>query len=86
MSGAGTQEGGPGLSGGGDGRGGWDGDIQDLSLAERVSDQASVLPPTLTIRPNRPISDLRFTLADLPRRMAGKVNLRSEIGQFVLIS
>ena len=37
------------------------------------------VPPTLTIRPNRPISDLRFTLT------AVKMNLRSDIGRFGLI-
>jgi hypothetical protein len=56
-----------------------------------VSSQASrptrpaLLPPSLTTRPNRPIPDLRFTLTDPPKRMAGKVSLSSEIGQFGLI-
>ena len=43
-------------------------------------------PPTLTIRPNPPISGLRFTLAASP--LGGvpvKVNLGSESGRFGLI-
>jgi len=41
---------------------------------------ASSMPSTLTIKPNRPISDLRFTLT----ARSVKVNLRSEIGRFGL--
>ena len=44
-----------------------------------------MFPLTHTTRQNRPISDLRLTLTDLPNGMAVKVNLRSGIGRLVLI-
>ena len=50
-----------------------------------MSEVPLYVPPTLTIRPNRLISDLRFTLTDPLKGLAVKVNLRSEIGRFGLI-
>ena len=42
-------------------------------------------PPTLEIRPNRPISDLRFTLTAVSFWGSVEVNLRCGIGGFGLI-
>ena len=48
--------------------------------------QKAVAKPVLVgIRPNRPISDLRFTLKAVPFGGSVKVNLRSEVGRFGLI-
>ena len=48
-----------------------------------------IFPSTLTVGPNSPFSDLRFTLTDRPpplrKGLAVKVNLRSEIGLFGLV-
>ena len=41
-------------------------------------------PPTRPIRPNRQISDLRFTLTDPPKRDGCQGESKSEIGRFGL--